>query len=170
VASIHQINLSYDGLEDRALLRLSTTARAEFRFWLTRRFVRALWPALVGALRPESESATATTAEARDLVLSFQHEAALGEGDFATPYHRDAVEFPLGEAPLLLGRASIRRTADGRPMLKLLPADGRGIEVALGPVLLHSLCELVRDVAQKAGWGLELEIARPATAPSGQQH
>jgi len=168
VSALHQVNLQYDRLEDRALLRLSTVARAEFRFWLTRRFVRALWPALLGAL--EAQGPGPADPSARGAVLSFRHEAALGQGDFATPYQPDAIEFPLGEAPLLLGQASLKSGPDGRPILCLLPAGGRGIEVALGPVLLHSLCQLLRDVAEKADWDLGLAVAPAPRPPSASRH
>jgi hypothetical protein len=39
---LHQIQARYDELQDRILLRLSTIDHCEFRFWLTRRFVKRL--------------------------------------------------------------------------------------------------------------------------------
>ena len=40
--NIHQIQMAYDQRQDRILLRLSTREHTEFRFWLTRRFVKRL--------------------------------------------------------------------------------------------------------------------------------
>ncbi len=45
--NIHQLQLAFDAAEDRLLFRLSTTAGEEFRVFLTRRFVKMLWPHLV---------------------------------------------------------------------------------------------------------------------------
>ncbi len=47
---IHQIQIRHDETEDRLLLRLSTSDNHEFRFWLTRRFVKRLWAMLVQML------------------------------------------------------------------------------------------------------------------------
>ena len=44
MSTLHQIQMQYDAHEDRGLLRIRTRDGSEFRFWLTRRFVRALWP------------------------------------------------------------------------------------------------------------------------------
>ena len=49
VDTLHQLNLTISTEEDRLLLRLSTSGRSEYRLWLTRRFVRALWDVLVKA-------------------------------------------------------------------------------------------------------------------------
>src|SRR5262245_38468956 len=45
--TIHQMQIRPDEQEDRLLLRLSTTDAAEFRFWLTRSFVKKLWGMLI---------------------------------------------------------------------------------------------------------------------------
>jgi hypothetical protein len=45
--TIHQMQIRPDEQEDRLMLRLSTTEGAEFRFWLTRTFVKKLWGMLL---------------------------------------------------------------------------------------------------------------------------
>ncbi len=47
---LHQLTVKYVPTEDRLLLRIGTTAKTEYRLWLTRRFVAALWPSLGGQL------------------------------------------------------------------------------------------------------------------------
>ena len=44
---LHQIRIDYHQEQDRLLLRISTDEGSELRFWLTRRFVKSMWPALM---------------------------------------------------------------------------------------------------------------------------
>ena len=44
---LHQIRIDYHQEQDRLLLRISTDDSSELRFWLTRRFVKGLWPVLM---------------------------------------------------------------------------------------------------------------------------
>ena len=46
MANMQQIQLKFDAIEDSLLLRVSSTDDVEFRFWMTRRFVNLIWPAL----------------------------------------------------------------------------------------------------------------------------
>jgi hypothetical protein len=41
-SALHQITMSHSAEDERLLLRISTTEKNEFRFWLTRRFVQVL--------------------------------------------------------------------------------------------------------------------------------
>ena len=44
--NIHQLSLLHDPIQDRILLRISTTEREEIRLWLTRRLTLGLQPYL----------------------------------------------------------------------------------------------------------------------------
>ena len=46
MGKLAQIQIRFAPVEDRLLMRLSTDDGAEFRFWLTRRYVRIMWPIL----------------------------------------------------------------------------------------------------------------------------
>tara|TARA_Y100001960_G_scaffold316032_1_gene382398 strand:- start:381 stop:1079 length:699 start_codon:yes stop_codon:yes gene_type:complete len=46
-AQLHQLTLTFDPIEDRILLRIGTAENTEYRLWLTRRFVKVLWKALM---------------------------------------------------------------------------------------------------------------------------
>ena len=99
-------------------------------------------------------------------MLSFQHEHALQEADFATTYNEDAVNFPLGPEPVLLTSIRAKRPAGGSPVLGLSGEDNRGIELALSDQLLHSLCKLLADTSKKADWGLELSVVQNVASGS----
>lgn len=167
MAKLHQIQLQYHPGEDRGLLRLRTAEGDEFRFWLTRRFIALLWPLLVRSLERSAAVRAQADPEARSTVLSFEHESALSRSDFATPF-ADGTRMPLGETPLLLVRARLRETEAG-VVLGLEPQEGPGIDLALDATLLHSLARLVREVAERAAWGLALELGAPAAPPAGRR-
>ncbi len=46
-AQLHQLTLTFDPIEDRILLRIGTAESTEYHLWLTRRFVKVLWKALM---------------------------------------------------------------------------------------------------------------------------
>jgi hypothetical protein len=165
MGKLHQVQLRYQPLQDRALLRFNTRDRQEYRFWLTRRYVKVLWPVLVDMAEKDAVVESQSHAHARKTVLSFQHEQALAETDFDTTYQDAADTLPLGDEPLLLRRVSVRRDAAGRRVL-FLGGEGRhGIELSPDARLLHSLCRLLEDTTRKAGWDLELRLASPPEMP-----
>ena len=89
--SLHQINLRFAPDQDRLILRMRTLAGEEVSLALTRRFVRALWPALLEALgRDPQVTAHAPTAGARRAVMAFRHERAVSAADFSQPYREPA--------------------------------------------------------------------------------
>ncbi|MFN0042911.1 MAG: hypothetical protein ACKVSF_06830 [Alphaproteobacteria bacterium] len=93
--ALHQINLKFVPEQDRILLRVRTQGGEEVALSLTRRFVRALWPALLDALgRDPKISSHAPTPDARQAVMAFRHEHAVKSSDFSQPYkEREKAEY-----------------------------------------------------------------------------
>ncbi|MGE3848152.1 MAG: hypothetical protein AB7I01_14840 [Gammaproteobacteria bacterium] len=161
MSGLDQIQLSFHAGEDRLLLRVSTTGGEEFRCWLTRRFVRALQPALRQALATRPMEKVPTDATVREALLDFERQAAVVGSDFSTPF-RDVVRaLPLGAQPLVLTRCQLRAQPDGGLLLALAPEQGQGLDLALAPKLLHSFMALLERTVEAAEWGLP---AAPATA------
>ncbi|MBF0095745.1 MAG: hypothetical protein HQM04_01585 [Magnetococcales bacterium] len=158
---IHQIQVLFSAEEDRLQLRINTHGRAEFRFWLTRRFIKRLWPGLRQAM--ESQVQTETTAPVdpsnRAAVLSFVHQQAVSESDFATRFQEEVSETPLGPLPVLVTRARIEPREQSGYLIGLHPQTSYGIEVAMDPKLLHSFCKLITDAVAKADWDLNLILS-----------
>ena len=48
---LHQLKVDYDAEQDRLLMLVATSEGMELRLSLTRRFVKLLWPLLVGFAR-----------------------------------------------------------------------------------------------------------------------
>ena len=44
---LHQLNASYDPMQDRVVLAIGTEDGTEFRFWIPRRYLLLLWSMLV---------------------------------------------------------------------------------------------------------------------------
>ncbi|WP_130472573.1 hypothetical protein [Candidatus Magnetaquicoccus inordinatus] len=158
---IHQIQVLFSAEEDRLQLRINTHGRSEFRFWLTRRFIKRLWPGLRQAMEThvQLESTTPVDPHNRAALLSFVHQQAVSETDFATRYQEEPCEMPLGAVPVLVTRARIEPREQGGYLLGLHPQTSYGIEVAMDPKLLHSFCKLIIDAVGKADWDLSLALA-----------
>lgn len=172
--NIHQLQVSFDAAEDRLRMRLSTTAGEEFRLFMTRRFVRLLWPELIKTFET-SAAVKVPQPVARREVVAFEREKALAETDFKTPFREPVAaaprRFPLGQAPFVATRARVKIERPGAYRLTLDPQTGRGIELGLDDRLMHSLCRLIESAVRSADWDLpQFAANQAATAESaGEQ-
>ena len=154
MANIEQIQIKFVAVEDRLLLRVSSSDALEFRFWMTRRFVNLMWPALHKALAETPRIKAQTSLEAKKELLLFEHNKAVSDSDFKTPFKETPKTMPLGDQPILLAKMHLRRNDAGATVMALGPEHGAGIDLALTPGLLHSLIELIGNAARIAEWNL----------------
>lgn len=156
---LHQIRIEFNPEHDRLLMSVSTRDNQELQFWLTRRCVKLLWPALVKLAAANPRVAAATGDDARAAVLVFEHERALSATDFSTPYEKNADrERPLGPQPVLVARFQTRVIATGGHMVSIAPLNGQGIDLSLDEKLLHSLMRLIQQAVERADWDLRMEL------------
>ncbi len=155
---IHQIQVRYDALQDRLVLRMSTTDECEFRFWLTRRFVKRLWGALLGLLEQNDVVRQQIDEYARRTVLGMQHEGFVQQGDFSKEFEERPLRTPLGEEPVLLAKCEGGQLEDGSYVLRLHPKRGQGIDMALDGKLLHLVCKLLCDAVARTDWDIKLHV------------
>jgi hypothetical protein len=167
VAQLNQLQLRFEPNEDRLLLRVNTTDRREFRFWVTRRYAKLLWSALATTLGTGERARAAVDAQARQAIFAFEHERALQQANFARPFDDEPQQLPLGETPMLLNRLQMRTLKDGRRLLGLHPAKGRGVELSVSPDLLHGFTRLLTDAVTRAHW--DLNLPKPDTAKAPQR-
>ncbi len=132
--SLHQINLRFAPEQDRLVLRMRTLADEEVSLALTRRFVRALWPALLEALaRDPQVTAHAPTAGARRAVMAFRHERAVGAADFSQPYRESAKpKSAKPSAPSMAGESAPAQDNGPGPAERPAVADNEDMPEALG--------------------------------------
>jgi hypothetical protein len=156
---LRQLNANYVALEDRIRLSLTTQDGNEFRFWLTRRYFLLLWQALGRIVTVFAELGAAGDPLRRSAMAGYAEAQAMNRADLRTPY-AGGTNFPLGESPVLLSRITVGEiTAAGTQPLTLRPEQGAGIDLALNEELAHVLCNLLRQAAVTAEWGLSLDAA-----------
>lgn len=160
---LHQIRIDYHPEQDRLLLRVSTNDGAELRFWLTRRYIKGLWPALMKMAEVIGEARIQSDPEVRKAVLEFEHEKAVRQADFATPY-KAAANLPLGAEPLLVTKLRAQPDGRGNAVLAMHPAQGQGMDLAMDANLLHSFTRLVQGAVSKTDWDVRLELPKAPTA------
>jgi hypothetical protein len=168
MSAIHQMRVEFKAPEDRLLFSVISRNGTEVTLWMTRRFVRLLWPNLVKLASSTPEAAAQQSPDARKSVLRFQHEKALASAKFGSSYDRDKVTSrPLGETPVLVTKARTRRTTDpkGPNQLSFATEDDKPITLSLDDVMLHSLCRLIRQASDKAEWNLTLGDLSPEARP-----
>ena len=160
--TIHQIQISHDETEDRLLLRLSTTDDCEFRFWLTRRFIKRLWKMLLQMLEWDRAVNSQVDPDTRRTVLDLQHEGYTREADYSQQFRAHAPDAPprlvLGEAPVLLAKAEGKKRADGVHVLRLHPMRGQGIDINVDTRLLHIFTRLLREQVARTDWDMNLAL------------
>ena len=70
---LRQLKIDFNPEGDRLLMQLSTSEGAEMRLWLTRRFVKLLWPLLVQLAEDASPRIrTQANPDARKALLSLE--------------------------------------------------------------------------------------------------
>lgn len=156
---LHQIRIDYHPEQDRLLLRVSTSDGAELRFWLTRRFVKGLWPALMKIAETIGEARTQPDPTVRKAMLEFEHEKAVQQADFATPYKK-MTNLPLGEEPLLITRLRARPDGRGNAIIAMHPTQGQGMDLAMDAMLLHSFTRLLQGAVGKTDWDMRLQLPK----------
>lgn len=157
---IRQLQVACDQVQDRLVLRVSSQADEEYRIWLTRRFLRELWPHLVELIGKKATP------------IPIVDESARGEaGNFEQPFSEENATYPLGSTPLLTSEVKFDSLSDGSFNLTFREGRERSFKLALNVDMLHTLCAMLRAGAEHAKWNLALDDA-PATviaAPSNER-
>ncbi len=161
MSQLHQMQVTFVPEEDRLLFRLNTSGRqsAEFRFWLTRRYVRILWSALLNMLKSQQPKEVKQEPIKQTMQIAKQHQEAIEKADFQTQYQESHV-FPLGEQPILVSKVALKQSPAGSQVLCMHPQNGQGLEFDLNEQLLHSFCKLLHDSVTKAEWDLNLDFGQ----------
>jgi len=149
---IRQLQVACDQVQDRLLLRISSQDDEEYRIWLTRRFLRELWPHL-SRLAGKQVVATPIVGETpADEAVNFDQA-----------FSEENATFPLGSTPLLSSELKVDTLSDGTFNLTFREGRERSFQLAVNADLLHTLCAMLRAGAEHAQWNLALDGA-PATA------
>lgn len=159
--SLQQINVVYDASQDRLLVRMNTSERVEYRFWITRRLVQGLWQGLLQLMQSTETARRQTAPSGKQAVVEFEHEAALQKTHFDKPYATEEFQPAIPGEPLLVYSIKLRAQPAGGHAITLMPASGAGFHLKLSDTLLHGFSKLLQDAVNRSGWGLQLDL--PAT-------
>jgi hypothetical protein len=165
---LHQINATYLPEEDRILLRLTTTGGAEFRCWLTRRYLLRLWPMMIQTIERLSSAglppACSDDPALRARMARQAHAPLTSKLDMKTEFS-GGQQFPAGTAPLLMTRITQQTRGPGQQLLRLEPARGEGLDIVLDELLAHTLLRLLSEAVARADWGIDTGMP---VAPAGE--
>jgi len=166
---LEQFSASYNATQDRLLLRVRTSDDAEFRFWLTRRYVELLWPILMKIADSFSSRRAPSDPATRGILAEMAHGEAVGGANFSAAYQQGA-SFPLGEEPILLAKITVTAKEGNTQTLTLLPQDGQGLHLELDEKLVHVIARLLQEAANCADWGLKLQVVSSTSTNPGAPH
>jgi hypothetical protein len=157
-ASIQQLNLGYDGLQDRLLLRLGLSDNTEIKIWLTRRIVKAVWGLLQSAdllpvTAPDMFKAEASETRDQAAKQSAPHQP-LKQLDFTETY--DASRTDLTDAPILPRECRILALDNGQHVMELLADDNVNLRIPMNQELIQALTNMLQITSKEAGWDLSL--------------
>ena len=163
---LHQFQIAFVAEQDRILLRISTQDKAELRLWMTRRVVRLLWGALLKMISAAPDKETPVEHHKREAILQFEHQSAVEQADFKTPFQEAADSYPLGEEGVLVASMQISRKPSGACILKLIPKQGKGVTINFEDKMMHSFMEMLIDSSKRAEWDLDLRLPASVSTTS----
>ncbi len=156
---LRQVNVSYVEVEDRLLLKVSTSDECEYRAWCTRRVTRLLMDSLEQFFQEEVGDVAAVPSEVRREVAELQHSKNVAEESFKRRYEAEPREYPLGEEGVLATTLKCKPLADDVVRFHIGNKDGKGITLSLNQNFRHQLYELFRRASQRAKWFEEADSA-----------
>ncbi len=166
-----QITVEFVRAEDRLLLKINTVALVEFRLWLTRRVVRALWEALFHAIESQPAMGADLPAKVKQAVMAMRHQEAVGAGNFSGKHNPGTTPHPLtGERPLLVVGVECAPWRGTSTTLTFNTDGARNVNLNIDENILHALCHLLIKATFAADWGLELNIGDAAAFVSMPAH
>ena len=144
--AVRQLQVANDSVQDRLILRIATDSNEEIRIFLTRRFLREVWPHLSRLLASQLAHASESADSASE------HEAA----SFEQPFKEDNPTYPLGSTPLLASEVTFEGSTDNFTRLIFREGRERSFSLALNSELLQALCSMLRAASEQAKWDLGL--------------
>ena len=154
---IRQLPLANDQHQARLLLRIATQANEEIRIWITRRFLRNIWPHLA-----ERVDTKPLPPQADDDKPRAKPENTTS---FEQPFREDNAVYPLGMTPMLASELSYEPLKEGGLKLTFREGRERRISFHFTPDLIEAMLSMLRAGAEKLKWDLTLDYSAKANAP-----
>lgn len=160
---LHQMTAEYNPAEDRILFRVTTVEKMEYRILLTRRLVKHIWGLAEQNFAEDPNVAAQPRPQVKNALLSLQHQEAVEGANFSQKHQDSAKISPETKQPLLAVKAELAKNEQGVIRLSFHTANGKSINLNLNAEMLHAICHILQQAADKAGWDLKLAIGDAAT-------
>ena len=160
--AISKVQATYEALEDRIKLNITTLNHQVYSAWITRRYLKLLIPALQGK-HPRTKKRLLS-----DESLSLMHLQETDDDDQSAIFESyqipEDAEFPLGKVPIILAKISFKALDTREPMIELNPEEGSGFAIPYEAHVLKLLLNVLEHALQRAAWDLERDesLALPA--------
>ena len=153
---ISQFNLQYNSLQDRILMRINTADHELMEFWMTRRYLIALWHVLMQVLAKDKDIARQKDPIQKQSIMSFKQQQTLSQVDTERKFEDSHVNaWPLGKDPLLLCKIQVRnKDQTNSQAIWFGDTNDKGLEIPLSSKLPHLLIHLVNQPHQASGWAI----------------
>jgi len=152
------------------LMLIAASEQVEVRMWLTRRFVKLLWPLLRQARRG-SEPAHPHPAQsrARKALLSIEHEQAVSKANFSQPYDDSTRATRWAPSRCCSRRIQTGHDPNGHPVVAMHPAEGQGVTLTRTRCCCTP-CAPAPGGGEKSDWDMELKLpgVEPQEVPSAR--
>lgn len=160
--SIQQLNLGYDGLEDRLLLRLGLTDNTEVAIWITRKMVKIMWSMLQSSQMASLLSPDAFAPEAQPILEEIARTVEPGmprKMDFSETYKPGRQ--PRTQQPILPSDCRLVSLDQGKKhRIELEAKDAYTVRIALTPEISQALINMLQLATKEAVWDLPLSTGQ----------
>ena len=173
------------------MLRISTKQNTEYQLWMTRRFVRIMWRALIRIMEHDPNLTTDQAPndggprerapndrsprdretneqvpkehapDVKDAIMAMQHQESVQKSDFSQKHAKGNVNLMANTGALLVIGGQVKPVNEDRTRINLKTDKSTGIEFFLNKKLLHALCHMIMKSAQRAEWDLDLTVGDP---------
>ena len=160
--TIQQLNLGYDGLEDRLLLRLGLADNTEVAIWITRKMVKILWSMLQSSQMAPLLTPDTFAPEAQPILEEIARavEPAIPKKlDFSETYKPGRK--PRTQQPILPSDCRLVSLEQGKKYRLELEAKGAyTVRIALTAEISQALINMLQLATREAVWDLPLSTGQ----------
>src|SRR5215469_16450853 len=150
-ASAPTYNIRYIAAEDRVLVSIDVPPDREFAMSLTRRLAKQLVGTLATIHAKRREATTPANPTARDTVLGFEHQAAVGAAIAGGDARKNSPAKTLIATPRLVRTVKITSRDDGGAVL-VFDEGEKYLTLDLTPQRVHLFMAAILDIAGAAEW------------------
>lgn len=164
-SQLHQLNMEYSPSQDRLVLKINTIDKQEARLFLTRRFTRELWDALIKVIGQQPEIKEQANPDVKKAMMAFKQDAKTKEESFERAYEGGDA-FPIGEVPALVtGFKFVPKGPDGHPRMVFVTDQKQEIGIPGTESIVYSVAKLLSQAVAVTGWDLTFEMGALADEP-----